>query len=248
MIARSAVVLAYHDIVPDGPRPLDYAVSVSRFRRQLDVAAALGYRFRTLRELSGALVAGEDVRRTASVVFDDALIGVHELAMPILAERGIPWTLLPVTERLGALPPWWEGARRTMTAGEVAEAVGAGADLCAHTATHVSLPDVPEHVAADELRRCRETLGEWAGREVLDLCYPFGHQNARVRELAREAGFRTGWTFTNGRCAPGDDLFRLPRLAMIDGRSDLRWAATLLRPKASWPAVEDLAAATGERP
>lgn len=242
----SAVVLAYHDIVPDRTAPQRYAVRTSTFRRQIDVAVSLGLRFVTLAELSRRLDAaapadpGRSVAGLAAIVFDDGLVGVHETAAPLLADAAIPWTLLPVTERLGVVPGWWPGARRTMTRSEIDEVLAAGATLAGHTATHPSLPDIPRGIALDELRRSRDTLSEWAGGEVVDLCYPYGHQDESTRGLARAAGYSSGYTFTNGRCHPTGEPFARPRLAMHEGMGWASWPATLLRPRATWPAVVDL--------
>lgn len=243
----SGVVLAYHDVLPDTRTAYPYAVRLSTFLHQLDVVAALGLRWVTLAEFTDGLDRG-DASGTAAVVFDDALVGVHRLAMPALHERGIPWTLLPVTERCGVRPEWWPEAERTMTRIEVDEAMDAGASLCSHTATHASLPGLDPAVALDELRRSRDAVSEWSGREVRELCYPFGHQDVAVRRLAADAGYRCGYTFTNGRCHPSTDPYAQPRLAMHDGVSSARWALTLLRPRRTWPPVTDLTERTTSGP
>lgn len=240
-LGRSGVVLAYHDILPDTDPVYPYAVRESTFLHQLDVVTALGLRPVTLADFTDELVAG-DVSGYVAVVFDDALVGVHRTALPRLAERGIPWTLLPVTERTGLKPDWWREADRTMTRGEIAEALDGGATLCGHTATHVSLPGLPRARALDELRKSRDALSSWSGQEVRELCYPFGHQDPEVRQLAAEAGYRCGYTFTNGRCHPSTDPYKLPRLAMHDGLRSSGLIATLIRPRHSWPPVRDLRA------
>lgn len=247
--SRSAVVLGYHDILADsdGP-PYTYAVGASRFREQLDIARALGFRFVHLEELGRRLASGEDVAGLACLTFDDALAGVHRHAMPILAELGLPWTLLPVTEHLGVAPHWWPEAGPTMTRADVEEAISAGASLAAHTANHVSLTDVAPDVAEREIRSSVETLSSWQGAPVRELCYPYGHHSAPVRQLAHQAGIRTAWTFTNGRARDGQHLFALPRLAMHHGLSGARWAATLLRPSVTWPPVRDLSHAGAGNP
>lgn len=248
---RSGLVLAYHDVLADSEQPYPYAVRESTFLRQLDVVTCLGARFVDLAEFTDRLESG-DASGLVAVVFDDALVGVHRRAMPALADRGIPWTLLPVTDRCGVSPEWWPEADRTMTLAEVREALDAGAALCAHTATHRSLPDLPPAEALDELRRSRNRISEWAGKEVRELCYPFGHQDARVRDLAAEAGYRCGYSFTNGRAHPSDDRFALPRMAMREDLGTAKWVATVLRPVRSWPPVQELSDKSesneGERP
>lgn len=239
LASRSGLVLAYHDVIADSAPVYPYAVRESTFHAQLRLTRRLGFEFVPLSALADALLAGRSVAGLAAVLFDDALRGVHLRALPYLATESIPWTLLPVTDRLGVAPDWWEPADRTMTRTEVAEAVSAGAELCGHTATHPSLPALDDDAVRSELLRSREQLSEWGGREVRDMCYPFGHQDARIRRLVAESGYRTGWSFTNGRCHPADDPFALARMAMREEMQGARWAKFLLRPRWTWPAVED---------
>lgn len=231
----SGVVLAYHDILDDAALPYLYSVRSSVFRRQIAMVAGLGYEFVPLSRLAEDLLQGRSVSGKAAIVFDDALVGVHRHALPFLQQEQIPWTLLPVTDHLGAPPPWWDRAERTMDLKEIQEAVSAGAELCSHTASHVSLPDVDPARVHDELVRSRGLLSEWGGKEVVDLCYPFGHQNEAVKGMVKAAGYRTGWTFTNGRCRPGDDPFALRRMAMHDDLQGFRWTLSLLLPHWTWP-------------
>lgn len=244
-LGTSAVVLAYHDIIADGQTPYEYAVRVSTFRRQLQLAQQLGYEFLHFSELNERLLRGESVAGLMAITFDDALVGVHRHALPLLAELGLPWTLLPVTGQLGVRPGWWEPADRTMDLGEIREAVAAGAQLAGHTATHLSLPQMSPLRAEQELLRSRELLSRWGGREVLDFCYPFGHQNPWVRWQVRLAGYRSGWTFTNGRCHSGDDPLLYRRMAMTEDLSGARWLKFLLRPRWTWPMPTDLSGEVG---
>src|ERR1700693_513365 len=131
-----AVVLAYHDILPNGHAPFHYAVSLSRFRLHLDVVARLGLTVVPLSEITRRYRSGGSLTGLATVMFDDAIVGVYDLAVAELADRGLPWTLAPVTDRLGVDPAWWPGSRRTMTRREIDEVVAGGAGLAAHTETH----------------------------------------------------------------------------------------------------------------
>lgn len=235
-VVPGAVVLAYHDVLPDGEPLMTYAVSVRRLRQHLAVVARLGLRVVPLRELAGALAAGEDVTGQVAVVFDDALLGVHRLAMPALAERGWPATLHPVVDRMGVDPPWWPGSQRTMTWDELAEAVQLGLELGGHGTTHACLPCLDDRELATELRAPRERLAEVGGRPVDELAYPFGHYDPRVRDAAREAGYRTAYTFLNGRVTPDADRWRLPRFTMHQGIDPFRLAHQLSRRARDWPA------------
>ncbi len=233
-----AAVLAYHDVVPDDAQPVQYAVTARLFRRHLEVVARAGLEVVTLRALSAALRSGEDVTGRVAVVFDDALVGVHRLAVPALAERGWPATLHPVTEGMGVDPPWWPGSQRVMTWDELAQCCSAGLDLGAHSSTHACLPCQGDRRLAAELGPPKDRLEAVLGRTVDELAYPFGHCDDRVRDATARAGYTTGWSFHNGRVTPGSDRFFLPRLTMHQRLSPLRLLHQLHRRTGDWPVAE----------
>lgn len=232
-----AVVLAYHDVVADDAPVTPYAVTLSRLRSHLDVVARLGLTVVSLRELSASACSAGSLDGRVAVVFDDALVGVHHLALPELAARGWPSTLHPVAERLGVDPPWWPGSQRTMSWAELSECVGSGVDLGAHGVTHTCLTSLGDAQLAEELRVPRWRFESMIGRRVDELAYPFGHHDARVREAAVAAGFLTAYSFTNGRVTAAN-LLRLPRLTMHQGLTRAKLLHQLSRLQGDWPGEE----------
>lgn len=231
---EGAVVLAYHDVVPDDVVPGDYAVTRSRFRTHLRVLERLGLEVVPLRVLAERVRSGAPLPGLATVAFDDALVGVHRHALPELAARGWPSTLHPVVGALGVDPPWWPGSQRTMTHSELQEAVREGVEVGAHGETHACLPCLADAPLREELHAGRQALQELTGRPVTELAYPYGHHDSRVREAALAAGYRTGWSFSNGRVVSADDPWALRRLTMHQGLSGLRLAEQLARTAAAW--------------
>jgi glycosyltransferase involved in cell wall biosynthesis/peptidoglycan/xylan/chitin deacetylase (PgdA/CDA1 family) len=102
------VALCYHRVAPTtaGWDPA-LVVSVETFRRQLR-ALSDRYELVTCGELHRALAAGSR-RRLCAVSFDDGYADNLELAQPLLAEAGVPWTLFVASDPVdhgGAL--WFE--------------------------------------------------------------------------------------------------------------------------------------------
>lgn len=103
-----ALILAYHNVVPDGfegqgDRSLHLALSL--FRRQLDLLQA-HCRVTSLPDL---LEYGPGLDRlSVAITFDDAYVGAVELALPELAQRGLPATLFVAPGLLGARSFWWD--------------------------------------------------------------------------------------------------------------------------------------------
>ncbi len=230
-----AVVLGYHDVQPLDAVATDYTVTPELLLWQLTKAQQWGLSFVCLPDLTRLWLAGRSVDGLASVVFDDALVGVHRYAAGILADLHIPGTLFPLTRGLGERPSWWAGSARTMTAKENTELLDLGWSLGSHTHTHDSLPTLDPERHRSEIIGSREELEDATGRPVTTIAYPFGHHDERVRQVCREAGYEAGFTFLTGRVTNDLNAFKLPRLTMTMSSTGLRWAYHLTRSAASWP-------------
>jgi len=231
--AKGGLVLAYHDVYPASA---GYHVSADQLAQQLQLLRSAGLRIVPLTSIVDALEAGREVDDLAAVTFDDALIGVAELAVPVLQRLAVPATVFAVARRLGAEPDWTDGYQRTLSEAELCDLAGLpGIAIGSHASTHRSLPTLDDRELEQELRGGRTFLEDLVGQPVDLLAYPFGHHDERVRRAAVVAGFRAGFTFLNGRCEHGQDRFRLPRLTMGAHLGRLRLAYHVGRDAASWP-------------
>jgi len=103
-----ALVLAYHNVVPDacppfGDRSLHLPCSV--FVRQLESLLAT-HTVVPLEELLGAGPPGR--RPRAAITFDDGYRGAVQIGVAELAKRGLPATLFVVPGFVGKGPFWWD--------------------------------------------------------------------------------------------------------------------------------------------
>lgn len=88
-------------------------------------------------------------------------------------------------------------------------------EIGAHTHSHPKLSDLDEDGVRSELATNKAYLQNLLGREVRHFSYPFGgHCGEREFRIAREVGFRTGWTGEYGALFPQHtaNLTNLPRL------------------------------------
>jgi peptidoglycan/xylan/chitin deacetylase (PgdA/CDA1 family) len=230
-----AMVLGYHDVGTDPARATKYSVTPKRFRRQLESIRRWGLTIVPLADLLARLTAGETVDGLVAVTFDDALVGVHRHALPVLTELCVPATVFAVSGALGDTPPWWPSSDRTMTPQELGEVHAAGVQIGGHTHSHPVLPGEEDASLRVELSDSRARLEDLVGDTVDVLAYPYGEHDARVRDAVRDAGYRAGFTFLNGRVTPDVDDWRVPRLNMTEGQRALRFAFHLVRPAATWP-------------
>jgi len=105
--SRHAVILAYHNIVPDGlphagDRPLH--LSVSSFARQLDLLAECC----EVVPLPAALESSAPGRLRVAITFDDAYRGAVTLGRAELGRLGLPATMFVPPGLLGGATFWWD--------------------------------------------------------------------------------------------------------------------------------------------
>lgn len=135
------VILAYHDVVdPD------------RFAQQLDYLAAMMHPVRVEDVLRAAANGAPLPRGAVLVTFDDGDITIHEHALPLLRERGIPAVAFVVTELIGTdRPAWFQEVRALVGGGAVHPRLGRMAPDAA-VRTLKRLPDDERRRVLDELR------------------------------------------------------------------------------------------------
>jgi peptidoglycan/xylan/chitin deacetylase (PgdA/CDA1 family) len=203
---------AVSDVLDD---PL--AVRVSDFDRQLSDLVEAGYHGATARQILERPGDG----RLLHVTFDDAYASVRN-ALPTLRRLGVPATIFVCTDyaedgRPLAIPELDRvDARdelRTLTWDELRElADDELIDVGSHTKTHVHLPQAGDSELHEELGESRHAIEDHLGRPSPFIAYPFGEEDARVREATRRAGYLAAFG------APGTSLrldqYSLPRTGL----------------------------------
>jgi peptidoglycan/xylan/chitin deacetylase (PgdA/CDA1 family) len=87
----------------------------------------------------------------------------------------------------------------------------------AHSVTHLPLGRLPRAEVVWEMEQSRARIEEVTGRRVRHFCYPFGSDpevGTEPPDVARDR-FDSAVTTARGRCRPGDDPARLPRIPML---------------------------------
>lgn len=97
---------------------------------------------------------------------------------------------------------------------EIAEMAGGGVEFESHGLTHALMTGIPDQTLEKELRESRRILKERGHGQRGLLAYPNGDQNASVRSLLRECGYRAAVTTERGLAALGSDPLCLPRLGL----------------------------------
>lgn len=232
------VMLMYHAVTPDTGAPQwPWAVSMQRFREQLDFLVAEGYATPTMGELA-ASPAEKWTGRTAVITFDDGYVD-NLAACEELQKRGMRATWFIVTGSIGRDPTWPADGRpagRLLNAGELREMRAVGMEIGSHTVSHARLTELYDAVMRRELVESKATLEEVLGQQTGSFAYPYGAWDARCAEAVRQAGYLAACTTRTGWALRDRDSYQLRRLTIFNsdtlgsfarklyfGSHDVRW-------------------------
>jgi peptidoglycan/xylan/chitin deacetylase (PgdA/CDA1 family) len=146
------------------------------------------------------------------LTFDDAYSHLNQVVTPVLERCRFTAAVFASPATLGK-PNTWDGGTAMegmeVVAPEELVAMQAGPwEIGSHAYDHIDLRQVEPGRLRDQLVAARERLSLLVGADVRDLAYPYGGNDADVREAARAAGYRMAFTVKDG---DPDDPFRLPR-------------------------------------
>jgi peptidoglycan/xylan/chitin deacetylase (PgdA/CDA1 family) len=257
--ATRVPILMYHEIAEPAETGSRLAVSPANFAAQLGYLRGAGFTAMTAAELSARLAGdtGPLPDRPVVLTFDDGYADFHGRAMPLLDQHGFTGTLFVTTgwQQDPGLRPSAPG--RMLNRTQLTEAAAAGVEIAAHTRSHPQLDRLPDRLVREELGTSKRWLEDEIGLAVPGLAYPFGYSSARVRRLAREAGYRYAHAVDNRTASPADDPFALPRLTvrrattlpefrrLADGRATMRLLEDRALTKA-WSVIRRVTAARRE--
>ena len=213
-------ILMYHEVTKQEPAEI-HAVSKAAFGAQMRWLQQAGYQTVALADWLAA--AGGGRRRLTGkpiiITFDDGYRDNHTNAWPILAEYGFTATIFLVTGRMGQTSDWRPGAlgrAPLLTWAQARELAGAGLRFGSHTVNHVDLNAAPATVVEQELRASRSDIQQALGVAVDHLAYPYSRFNAQVKDLARQAGYRTACSCPTGYVSSANrDPYDLRRITVL---------------------------------
>jgi len=201
-MSAAFVVLALHQ-TPARNALAPMAVGIPALRRILTLLSRRGYRFVGL----DAVVPGGLPDRTATVTVDDGYASNARHLSPLLRELGIPWTVFISVAAMGRANTWdvrWVGQReRHLTRDEVRTLAREGVRVGSHGMEHEDLTKKAGAVPlAESLASSRAELEAITERPVDAIAYPWGRVDARVAAAAQCAGYRVGFSLSEGRRMP----------------------------------------------
>lgn len=202
----ASLIFMYHDLandiasVPAEHRP--YVLEAEVFRHQIDALAKQELPVVTVDQWC----KGSRATRAIVITFDDGHISNHDLALPILCEHGMKATFYVTAGFIGT--------GTTMNWGQIRALHAAGMEIGSHTMTHRPPSTLSDEELRYELTTSREVLENGLGAPVTSISSPTGFFNPRMRDIAREAGYRALCFGQVGLVADTGDPFSLNRIAV----------------------------------
>ena len=210
-------ILMYHRVASDGPEKLaQLRLSPSAFHAQMLWLRRNGYHTINSEQLAW-FVANDHpfVGRPVLITFDDGYKDFAEHAWPILRAHDFSAEVFIVTDLVGGNANWdasYGTPAPLMSAIEIAMLAAEGVSFGSHLASHPRSDELSTRELAEELTRSRAHLEKWLNRSITSFAAPFGCLNQRLRILAAECGFKTGFGTISGAANLKCDLLNLPRI------------------------------------
>jgi peptidoglycan/xylan/chitin deacetylase (PgdA/CDA1 family) len=203
------VYLMYHELELPG-RPLcqtaagyvRYILAATDFRAQMQSLKDAG-----LRGVSVCEALTFPSRPSVTVTFDDGCETDLLVAAPILKEFGFGATFYVTSG--------WVGGRGYLSSEQVRELGGMGFEIGCHSMTHAYLPDLDDVRLHEEIAGAKAQLEKTLGRSVEHFSCPGGRYDQRVKQVAREAGYRSVTTSQAHANSKSSDPFALARVAVM---------------------------------
>jgi peptidoglycan/xylan/chitin deacetylase (PgdA/CDA1 family) len=175
-------------------------VRLADFRRHIETALALGYRFVSAEEIARGHGRAGDL----AITFDDGLSSVVANAAPILREFGIHWTLFVVSA-------WADGAHDfgpdVFLDWQAIESLARdGVTIGSHSVTHRNFRHLSTMEAEDELFESRRAIEVHTGVPADAFAIPFGQSrdwSVEAGAAAHVAGYRVVYAQSEQRRPPG---------------------------------------------
>ena len=210
--AATGRILCYHAV--GSPEWGINDISPARFRDQIELAAELGYRFVPAASVAHGSASAMDL----AVTFDDGLISAATNAAPILAERGVPWTMFIVGGWTEGRHPFGDGV--IMGWAEVERLLAAGVEIGSHSMSHPDFGSIAPDIARSELTDSRRLIEGRTGRPVTSFAIPLG-QSKNWSPDAAECAEEAGYEIVYAQSVTGRPAGTIPR-TFITGIDDRR--------------------------
>lgn len=228
-------ILMYHRVapIPGGTNHPKNFVTPSRLREQIEELLSRGYEPVSFAHWMDYRAHRSHIPRLPFIVtFDDGYADFDD-AWPVLRALAVPVTVFLVASQIGGTNAWdhHEPRAALLDAIRIRALEAEGVEFGGHGYAHVPLTHISPNEARTDIEQCRAALVSLLAKPPDVFAYPYSNQNARVRRLVHEAGFRCAVRGKGRLNARWIDPFGLRRILMHEGITgrDLRRRLMRLR-------------------
>ncbi len=210
-------ILLYHR-VGEAAHPTT-SITADAFRAQMAWIADHHLRVIPLTKLTEALKQGEaPPPKSVVITFDDTYRSIYEVAAPILAACGYPYTLFVYTEALErGFPDFMSWDQLA----ELARRPGVEIGNHGHRHRHLVGDSAWEAHLRDDLTTAASLLRLRLGAVPTTFAAPYGEYTRKSELLARDLGYPIQLTQDRGSVGAETPLWRLPRNPMVGSRASI---------------------------
>lgn len=152
-------------------------------------------------------------KKPVMINFDDGYRDFYENAFPILQKYNMTGTVFVIAKSVG------NGAYLNWD--QVKEISAAGIEIGSHTMYHPAL--TASLKAKWEIEESKRELEEHLGVPITTFAYPSGKWNSYIEGLVKNAGYKTGRSFTTGNGISRQNLFHIPVVRIYANVGLERW-------------------------
>lgn len=175
-------IIMYHSIgsLVYGDRYGLNSLSPERFRQHVDLLAGM---------LTVPLMPLQipENELNVAVTFDDGYADNLYIAAPLLAERGIPFSVFVTSDFIRNREHGFLSSDELKQLAELP-----GVMIGSHGCSHCHLTRCSDHQLRSELLDSRHYLEDLIGRSVTTMAYPYGSSDRRVRDAVLATGYQLG--------------------------------------------------------
>ncbi|HEX9877370.1 MAG TPA: glycosyltransferase [Gammaproteobacteria bacterium] len=247
---RPVHILCYHAIADlSGSVSEPYGVRPERFRAQIGALQRHGYHFISAGEFLRFLSNGAGLpKRALLLTFDDCYQSLHDAALPVLRDLGVPAVAFAVSGKIGASNDWDAHLGAPTLALADSAALGklerSGIAIGSHSRTHRNLTKLSDDELWREVNQPPQELRSKGLAPLALFAYPYGEHDQRTRNAVQIAGFEAAVTTEPGIVGVDQNRYRLPRVEVMAGDSVWRLRLRLCRQRL----LASLARRLGKRP
>jgi peptidoglycan/xylan/chitin deacetylase (PgdA/CDA1 family) len=198
-VPRRPLVLMYHGIGSRPPAADPYNLFVSPAALRAQLSWLLGRGWRPLR-LADYLADRHRSSRRFLVTFDDGYRSVHDIALPLLVELGVPATVFLCAGLLGGVSGWMPDLpdEPLVTREQALALRAAGLDIGLHGLDHTVLAGLPDAELRRQTVGAADLLAAELGERPQAFAYPCGQHDGRARAAVATAGMRVAFATYRG--------------------------------------------------